>query len=132
MAKVQMTIEELLQLARGDMPVEEIKQQLAKGLLEVWNHPDTQRLIEAEAERLARLKVERIIRDAYQEEKTGSYGRLPKYSGWAIPIIREVLKSEFSIPYVIEALKPEIDTLVQESMGRALASFFINQARKDS
>jgi len=131
MAKVQLSVEELLQLARGEMPVEEIKKQLAQGMLETWNAPDTQVLIKAEAERLAQITLERIIRDAYKEQ-TSSWGRPSNtYTGWAIPVLREVLRTEFSIAHVLEALKPEIDELVQESMGKFMASFFTNQAKED-
>jgi hypothetical protein len=131
MAKVQLSVEELLQLARGEMPVDEIKKDLAQGMLETWNAPDTQVLIKAEAERLAQITLERIIRDAYKEQ-TSSWGRPSNtYTGWAIPVLREVLRTEFSIAHVLEALKPEIDELVQESMGKFMASFFTNQAKED-
>jgi hypothetical protein len=130
MAQVKLSVEELLTLARSEMPIEEIKKQLAKGMLEVWNSQTSQALIEEEAERLARVKIERIIRDAYQENRNGVYGRLPNYTGWAIPILKQVLKENFSIAAILETIKPEIDTMVQESMGRALAAFFTKGGEK--
>ena len=120
-----MAVEELIQFARGDMPTEEIKQGLAEGMLKVWKSPDNQVLIEREATRLAHIKVERMIRDAHLFEK-GSYGRPDVHKGWAIPILREVLIKDFNIPSVIEAIRPEIDAMVQESMGKVMANIFIN------
>lgn len=119
MAKLQLTVEELMQFVKGEMPTQEMKQQLAKGMLEVWNSKEMQKLIEDEAEHLAKVKVERIIRDALIEKPAG-YGRPHTYTGWALPILRTIMEDHFSIPQVLESIKPEIEATVEKSMLKAL------------
>lgn len=112
MAKVTMSVEELLQLARGDMPVEEIKQQLAKGMFEIWKTPATQEMIEVETDRLTRIRVERIIRDSVKVvPKTWNKGE--HLEGWAVEVLKEEVRKR-DLKDLIYVFAPEIERVAQE------------------
>jgi hypothetical protein len=137
MAKVQLSVEELLQLARGEMPVEEIKQQLAKGMLEVWNSPETQSLIQAEAERLAQVKIERVMESSVRVVPK-TWNRPEYLEGWAVEVLREEVRKRDlrDLAYVVA---PEIERVAQEiineKMGdmvtKALGNLIISKQKEE-
>jgi hypothetical protein len=128
MAKIQISVEELLQLARGEMPVEEIKQQLAKGMLEVWNSPETQSLIQAEAERLAQIKIERIIRDSVRIVPA-RYNSPEHVEGWAVNVLKDEVRKR-DLKDLVYVVAPEIERVAQEILDEKMESMVAKSMAK--
>lgn len=124
MAKIQLSMEELLQLVRGEMNAPELKEHLAKSLLDVWTRDETRALIEARGAELAQKKMERMIDGCFQYEK-GWYGRADKLSGWAVPLIREEI-AKATLPLLIDAIKPELEKVVSELVKKEFGEIFLN------
>jgi tRNA 2-selenouridine synthase SelU len=130
MAKVQLSIEELINLIRGEVDLPELKSQLAKSLLDVWQRDETRNEIEAKGKELAKKKMERVIEDAFKLEK-GSWNRPDRIVGWAVPIIREEL-NKATLSLILEAIKPELETVVSDMVHKAFGSMMIKMFKEQS
>lgn len=130
MAKIQLTMEELIQFIRGEMDTPELKNQLAKALLEVWQRDETRNEIEAKGEELARKKMERVIEGSLQIEK-GRWGGQDKLIGWAVPLIREEL-AKTTLPMVIEAIRPELEKVVADLVKKEFGEIFMNLVKSEA
>lgn len=89
MGQVKLSIEELIGLVRGELPTEEVKQNLANALLDAWiNNPDVSKKIEERAEELAERKIKQLMKSAFNETQPTSYnGNKRTFNGWASAII---------------------------------------------
>jgi hypothetical protein len=127
MARIQLSMEELMKLVEHQVPYKEMKESLAKAIIEVWNSREMRAEIDKYAEELARKKVERTIESAFKITEVGYYGnRRTEINGWAANLIKEQLKGQTAQP-IIDALTPDIDKVITERINIAFGKLLGGQ-----
>jgi hypothetical protein len=127
MARIQLSMEELMKLVEHQVPYKEMKESLAKAIIEVWNSREMRAEIDKYAEELARKKVERTIESAFKITEVGYYGnRRTEITGWAANLIKEQLKGQTAQP-IIDALTPDIDKVITERINIAFGKLLGGQ-----
>jgi hypothetical protein len=106
-------------------------------MLEVWNSPETQSLIQAEAERLAQVKIERVMESSVRVVPK-TWNRPEYLEGWAVEVLREEVRKRDlrDLAYVVA---PEIERVAQEiineKMGdmvtKALGNLIISKQKEE-
>jgi hypothetical protein len=126
MAKVQLSMEEFLQVIRGEVNLPETRENIAKALMTVWKSEAMQTEIEAHAEHLGKTKMERIINDSLREEKVSYYGTKTELRGWAAEVIKEQIRKE-NLSIMVELMQPELERTVNEVVQRQVSDLVQRQ-----
>jgi hypothetical protein len=132
MARVQLSMEEFLQVIRGEVNLPETREKIAKALMTVWKSEQMQTEIEAHAEHLGKVKMERIIEASFREEK-GNWrtNYKPEIGGWAAHVLREEIQ-KFGVENIIEAIKPEIEAAVGDLVQKQIGAIFLDMMKKQT
>jgi uncharacterized membrane protein YheB (UPF0754 family) len=122
MAKIQLSMEELMQLVQGEVPFKEMKQQLAKALIEVWNSEEMREEVNKYGEELGRKKMERTLESAFKVTESGYYGnRKTEITGWASNLLKAQL-DERGKEILMATIIPDIDRVIAERLNVAFAN----------
>jgi hypothetical protein len=127
MARIQLSMEELMKLVEHQVPYKEMKEELAKSIIEVWNSEEMRAEIHKYAEELAKKKVERTIESAFKITEVGYYGnRRTEITGWAANLIKQQLQGQ-SVQIIIDALAPQMDHAISERINIAFGKLLGGQ-----
>lgn len=122
MAKIQLSMEELMQLVQGEVPLKEMKQQLAKALIDVWNSEEMREEINKYGEELGRKKMERTLESAFKVTETGYYNnRRTEITGWAANLLRTQMDGK-GMDILYATIIPSIDKVIAERLNVAFAN----------
>lgn len=123
MGKVTLSIEELMNFMRGEVPLETVRKQMASALVEMWtNHPEVRAELDAHAEELAREKVERLIKSAFNEQKPAYWNNNRwTFTGWAAGIIEKQINEAMKVAGVESGMP--MRRMVEDALQKVRADY---------
>ena len=99
MAKIELSVEELVKMMAGEDSLElrKVKKNLSKLLLDAWlADPQFKVEVEERARELAEKEVERHIGRAFSETKTGWGSPKRSFNGWAAEVVKGLFDNELA------------------------------------